>query len=621
MGRVQVKKTQFKNIKPLKSHSEIYGKIDSINGSHNWQQAVPEACVMYPAKKLNKGKVVYFNFNLAKEMGLIPSTHSHKMNPELHKKLIDTFSIQIINEYDQKQNIVYHPSVLKKNKYMATRYLQLQHSDKKGRTSGDGRSIWNGMVEHKGKTWDVSSRGTGVTCLAPGAVDAKKPLKTGSFEYGYGCGTADMDELIASALMSEVFYANGLNTERVLLIVDLGKNLGIGVRAAHNLFRPAHLFLHLKQNNIKTLKKSIDYIIDRQFKNGEWDFHSLSKNKYKKMIHEITSSFAKFTATLDREYIFAWLDWDGDNVLANAGIIDYGSIRQFGLRHDEYRYDDVDRLSTTLKEQKIKSKQIIQTFAQMCDFLETNQKKSLGDFATDVAAKKFDELYNYHLLSYFLKQVGFDEKSIQLLITKHTKKSEKLFAFFSQLECLKTKNKRARVPDGYNRPAILNMRAALVEMAQMHIDNLNVDKYFEPELLFKIIISDNASRKDHKMTTKTKKLIVQFQRSYFDILKICKWMSPEDKARFVDQARSMNRLDRLTGDSVLHAVDKVMKFMRKNKNYSEVQHVIENIINNQKPTKTNVTNIKTAKMNNSVPRVRALVDSVLELIDDLKESI
>jgi transcriptional regulator with XRE-family HTH domain len=57
-------------------------------------------------------------------------------------------------------------------------------------------------------------------------------------------------------------------------------------------------------------------------------------------------------------------------VLANGksefiGIIDYGSVRQFGIRHDKYRYDDVERFSTNLNEQKNKARLIVQVFAQL----------------------------------------------------------------------------------------------------------------------------------------------------------------------------------------------------------------------------------------------------------------
>ena len=160
-----------------------YTSFDEIDGRHPWQDKVPEGCVLYPVRKLSRGQVMWFNFHLAKDMGLIPQDHPHKMTPELDKKIIETFSVQIVNEWDQENGAPVPPNLLKSNSYMATRYLQLQHADKQGRTSGDGRGIWNGTVRHRGTTWDVSSRGTGVThapilraclCLA-GAVGPHPP--------------------------------------------------------------------------------------------------------------------------------------------------------------------------------------------------------------------------------------------------------------------------------------------------------------------------------------------------------------------------------------------------------------------------------------------------------------
>ncbi len=90
---------------------------------------------------------------------------------------------------------------------------------------------------------------------------------------------------------------------------------------------------------------------------------------------------------MEDEYIFCWLDWDGDNMLMDGGIIDYGSIRQFGLCHHRYRYDDVERFSTNLKEQKKKARYLVQTFVQLVDFVRTGQKKDVRSFANAISQK------------------------------------------------------------------------------------------------------------------------------------------------------------------------------------------------------------------------------------------
>ena len=88
--------------------------------------------------------------------------------------------------------------------------------------------------------------------------------------------------------------------------------------------------------------------------------------------------------------MFCWLDWDGDNVLADGSIIDYGSVRQFGLYHREYRFEDVDRMSTTIPEQRRKARGIVQKYAQIRDFLVTGVRSPLQSFARDPVLDLFD---------------------------------------------------------------------------------------------------------------------------------------------------------------------------------------------------------------------------------------
>ena len=153
---------------------------------------------------------------------------------------------------------------------MATRYLQAQHKDKRGLHSGDGRAIWNGRVKAGRRDVRRLRRGTGATRLSPGAQIAGVPVKTGDDSYGYSCGTADLDEMLGTALMSEIFHRNGLPTERTLAVIDFGDGTAIGVRAAPNLLRPAHIFRYLKQGRHAEMKAALDYFIDRQVANGEW---------------------------------------------------------------------------------------------------------------------------------------------------------------------------------------------------------------------------------------------------------------------------------------------------------------------------------------------------------------
>lgn len=576
-------------LKRIFGKNDDYSQFEKINGTHPLQETLPEGMLLYSVRKLEKGKVSFFNFDLAREMGLISETHDDKLNAKLENMILNSFCLQIINEYDLERQRNFDPSRMKPNKYMATRYLQLQHKNKKGATSGDGRSIWNGVITHKGVTWDVSSRGTGVTALAPGAVEANRPLRTGEEEFGYGCGLADIDELYGSAIMSEIFHRQGISTERVLAVIDIGKGLGIGVRAAPNLLRPAHLFLYLKQNRYDSLKRATDYFINRQIKNSAWSLEKRGGHYYDSMLNHMAQEFAKFTAQLERNYIFVWLDWDGDNLLAHPGIIDYGSVRQFGIRHDQYRYDDVQRFSTNLNEQKAKARFTVQIFCQLVDYLKTKNKKSLSHFANSKALKIFDVAFESELRTIFLQQVGLSLTDAKKMLIHRPREVENFYQEFLVLEKTKTHSGQQKLPDGINVPAIFNMRAFLREYPQLLKltgDFSATDKISQAEI-FQLIQSHFASRRDKRLTTSLKKKILSLQKSYAKVLVAA--CGSKNKQEFlndlINRSLQMNFSGRITGNSIEYLVAEVLKAQKKEMRLEDITAALEAFFKKQSPRK------------------------------------
>jgi hypothetical protein len=471
---------------------------------------------------------------------------------------------------------------------MATRYLQLQHANKQGKTSGDGRSVWNGTYRHRGTTWDISSRGTGVTCLSPGSVEAGQPLKTGAAEFGYGCGLADTTELLGSAIMSEIFHLNGLGTERVLTVVDLGKGCGIGVRAAPNLIRPAHLFLYLKQGRLDSLKKAADYLIQRQIENGEWKIDVKSPDRFTKMLREISLGFARFAAHLERNYIFAWLDWDGDNVLANGGIIDYGSIRQFGLRHDQYRYDDVQRFSTNLNEQRGKARQTVQVFAQAVNFLETGKRRPVEDFESCVAVREFDREFDKDVRRIFLKQMGLDETQIETL-SERPADLERLYTTFLTLEKTKTQAPIKKVADGVNRAAVFNMRALLRELPAVVASDLKQQgAWAQPNAqpLLEFMQTSFAKKVDKRLKGMLRERIDAFSKAYVQAMKLVCGARPDASLKAIaTRAQDENRAGRITGNGAEFIVEAVVNARRRGLSFADIQKGVELFVLSQAPSK------------------------------------
>jgi uncharacterized protein YdiU (UPF0061 family) len=569
---VSLKRTQA-----IRTAQEAYAAFDQLDGTHPWMDVMPDGYVGYRVRELGTGEVAYFNFILAKEMGLIPSDHPHAMTESLKEKLIQTFSIQIINEYDELTKRRIDPMTIKPKKYMASRYLQLQHSNKQGKTSGDGRGIWNGIIKHRGRVWDVSSRGTGVTRLSPGAVEANRPLKTGAGTVGYGCGLAEIDELYGAAILAEMMHLQGIHTERVLCIIDLGRGYGIGVRAAPNLLRPAHVFMYLKQNRLEDLKRGMDYLIDRQIENGVWKPKSRGFNRYEEFAAEICRSFAEFTAKLDIDYIFAWLDWDGDNVLASAGIIDYGSVRQFGIRHDQYRYDDVERFSTNLNEQRLKARLMVQVFVQIADYLKTGKKKSLKSFAKHPTIVKFNQHFTHYRTHRLLYRIGFNEIQRQNIL-KVPGLFEQFDKEFSYFEKAKISGKIEKVADGINHPALFNMRNILRALPEFYMKN-GFETQMDESEFYKTILSSFAKQRDTRLRPKHSIHIKNFQMLYKQLLNAASGsQKPQQILRaFTERAKVLNREDRVTGNALIQIVFEIINQVKRGMSYSQVQALIDQL--------------------------------------------
>lgn len=541
---------------------KVYPAFKKINGEHPFKAQVPEGRVEYQVRTKKGGKVVFFNFDLAKEMGLIPRDHGPEVSPELEAQILETFSLQIINEWDIENKIKFPEDEIRPNTYMATRYLQLQHPDKSGRTSGDGRTIWNGHVRHQGVTWDISSCGTGGTRLSPAVNIQKKYFQTGDPSVSYGCGCSETGEGLETLFFSEVFQKNRIKTERLLATVEYDKGLAINVRAYPNLIRPSHFFGHLKQGNYKTLKQVADYYIEREVLNGNWaDIRSKAPSeRYQYMLNQIAKTFGETAARFEDEYIFCWLDWDGDNILMDGGIIDYGSIRQFGLFHSEYRYDDVQRFSTTILEQKQKARYIVQCFAQVADFLIKKEKSPLSAFKAHPALRVFDETFETTKYRNLLHKIGFKEKYSSDLMKSHLNDLRVFRRSFTWFERAKSARGTYKVADGITRDAIFCMRDILRELPQLYLTR---GELLKPDEFIEIIRSSYAKKSDLRLTPMMVKQIKRFQVAYLNLIDLCSKDQKKDRQQILldvtMRSSVINKYDRVTGDSITYVVQKVAK--------------------------------------------------------------
>jgi uncharacterized protein YdiU (UPF0061 family) len=602
----------------------MYEKFTEIDGRHPWRNVSPDGYVDYQARFRPHGRVLFFNFPLAKEMGLIPSDHPSSISKDLEQIILDTFSLQIINEYDLEQGKKFPPETIKPHPYMATRYLQTQHRNKQGKTSGDGRSIWNGYLKSDNLTFDISSRGTGATILSPGAQEAKKVLATGDTTYGYSSGLAELDEMLGSAVMSEIFYRQGIPTERCLAVIGFPDTTAIGVRTAPNLIRPAHLFRYLKQGRLEELKASVDYFIDREVENGFWEIPAHAKERYTKALDYFARSYAKLAALLEEEYIFNWLSWDGDNMLASGAVLDYGSIRQFAAKHDKYRYLDVDRYSASLAEQRGWARTIIQVFAQAMSFIQSGVKENLNNFKNAASLRVFDETFAREREQRMLWRIGFTPEQTQYLMNNAQKEIRDFDRSLSYFEDRKVTKGIEKLPDGFTHNPVFLIRNLLrllpayyVAQTTTRVDDTSA--YMPDEIFCRIMAASYVGKNDLKPTATISAHVTDFQECYLRL--VAALGGPFDMVLKTLQERSaiINHRHRITGDAVTWIIEEVIAMKGKIR-LDGLQEAIDAFIDSQVLIPGKWQPVPQEKLNSNTLKSQ-LLQKIQQNLETYKESI
>jgi hypothetical protein len=537
-----------------------YAAFARIDGRHPYREAVPGGHVDYRARRRRDGEVAYFNYGLAREMGLIPADHPDSMTKGLRAAILDTFCLVIVNEYDVAHGVRVPMRDLLPHPYMATRYLQLQHPGRRGATSGDGRSVWNGSLRHAGLSWDISSCGTGVTCLCPATAETHRFFKTGSRNASYGCGTASVEEGMAAAVMSEVLNRSGIPTERVLAVIALPGGFAVNVRAARNLLRPSHLFAPVKQNDVTRLRSAVDYAIARERKNGALPPSRTSADGYRAFAEAVARAFGRAAAIFEREYVFCWLDWDGDNVLLDGSIVDYGSVRQFGLYHREYRFDDGPRWSTTIPEQKAKARAIVRCFAQIAHALIEGRRAPLAAFAHDPLLAVFDATFVETRDRLLLRHAGFDRRTESLLLARARPLVKRFDRAHRWFETARSARGPVKVPDGITWNAVYSTRDLMRELPALYARD---PRPVAPDTILKLAASSYATRADRRVTPVKRRRAHEFQSAYLALVRrAARLTGRQTRSVLADAATrsaTINAYARITGDAVAHAAQRLAK--------------------------------------------------------------
>ncbi len=524
-------------------------------------------------------------------MGLLPRSHGDTLTPALETKILETFSLQIINEYDLAHPGRWKGLPAKPKPFMATRYLQMQHKDKRGKTSGDGRSIWNGSLRapdtagpdgfdgrdgSKGIIFDVSSRGTGATILSPGASEADRPLPTGDTRYSYADGKADLDEMLGSALMSEIFYRQGIPTERCLAVIDYGDGSSVGVRTAPNLIRPAHIFRYLKMGNREGLARALNYFMDRQEENGFWKLPAHPAARLDRALEYIAKAYGRLAALLEEEYIFNWLSWDGDNVLADGSMLDYGSIRQFAAKSDKYRYADVDRYSTSLGEQRVWARLMVQAFAQAADFTATGRKKNLRNFSDTPCLLSFDREFLGERDRRLLHRIGFTAPQIEKLMRTSSGARAAFRKALAYFEDLKVSKGPEKLPDGITHRPVFLIRNLLRELPKI----LATGAFMTAEEFCAGMAASYVEKRDMQLTPTRIAYAREFQERYLDLARAAGRPLNETLSQLASRAAVINHAHRMTGDGMVWIIKEILA-VKDRLGWEEMQVALDAFIESQ----------------------------------------
>jgi uncharacterized protein YdiU (UPF0061 family) len=602
----------------------MYEKFKELDGTHPWRNVSADGYLDYRARYRPKGRVLYFNFPLAREMELIPLDHPPAINKELEQVILETFSLQIINEYDLKLGKKYPTETLKPGSYMATRYLQTQHRNKQGKTSGDGRSIWNGYLRTSDLIFDISSRGTGATMLSPGAQNSDGAVQTGDESYGYSSGLAELDEMLGGAVMSEIFYRQGIPTERSLAVIGFSDGSAIGVRSAPNLIRPAHIFRYLKQARHAELKASVDYFIRREVENNFWQISDDEPAKYELALDYLARSYGKMAAVLEEEYIFNWLAWDGDNMLASGAILDYGSIRQFAAKHDKYRFKDVDRYSASLAEQRYWARLIVQTFAQAMAFICSGEKQPLPTFKDAGCLKAFDSAFANESDHRILWRIGLTPEQIDQVMSTAQKEVKEFRRSLAYFEDLKVSKGIEIISDGLTHKPVFLIRNVLRQLPAYYLAQMlnRVDDesaYMPDDIFLRITAASYVGKRDLRLTPSRSAQVKNFQQCYLRLIAALGEPFEEVLKTLQERSAVINHRHRLTGDALVYIIEEVIAITGKIK-VNGLQEALDAFIDSQVLVPGRWQPVAPEQLKPKDLKARILV-TIQENLEEYKESI
>jgi hypothetical protein len=356
----------------------------------------------------------------------------------------------------------------------------------------------------------------------------------------------------------------------------------------------------------------------RQVANGDWPALRSEPARWRYLAERLAEDLGRATAAFEREYVFCWLDWDGDNILMDGGIIDYGSVRQFGLYHREYRFDDVERWSTSLPEQRRKARYVVQCFAQIRDFLIEGEKQPLVGYRQDPLLEVFDHAHAQERERRLLQQVGFDPAATRWLQRNARPEIASLERAHRWFERARSSRGQVAASDGITWNAVYSTRDLLRELPGRYRREL---KPLPAEEIFSIALSSYATRRDRQLTPHRRRRARELQNAYLALVQSLAGARARSLRRVLRElerrAAVIDRRDRITGDGIDYAAHEILRHPELRA--EQVHRLVAGFVAEQDLCPETGRAVHAAFQ--GAPDVRSIFDAMLKLVDELRHGL
>jgi hypothetical protein len=308
-------------------------------------------------------------------------------------------------------------------------------------------------------------------------------------------------------------------------------------------------------------------------------------------------------------------------MLASGAILDYGSIRQFAAKHDKYRYEDVDRFSASLTEQRFWARQLVKVFAQAFEFALTGRKRPLNRYGSLWCLREFDEAFRMERDRRMLWRVGFTPEQIDKLLKRAKREIGDFRRALEFFEDAKVARGVEKLKDGITHRPIFLIRNLLRALPEYYVAGHNGERgtIMPANLFCRIMAASYVSRRDRKMTPSRIARARNFQLCYQRLIAKA-GPSFKDVLNVVQQRSAIiNHPHRITGDAVIWIVTELIE-QKKTLDRDELQELMDRFIESQILVPGKFRPIEESEMNGTSNRAQ-LLRAIQDHLEEHKEAV